>query len=45
MITANGSWPISDQQWLEAQTKDEFWLKILTKLDQHNTCIIVKKTR
>ena len=43
MVTANGSWPISDQQWFEAQQQDEFWLKILAKLDQHNTCIIIKK--
>ncbi len=43
MVTANGSWPVTDQQWLEAQQKDEFWLKILAKLDQHNTCIIIKK--
>jgi hypothetical protein len=43
MVTANGSWPVTDQQWLEAQQKDEFWVKILAKLDQHNTCIIIKK--
>ncbi len=28
MVTSNGSWPVTDQQWLEAQQKDEFWLKI-----------------
>ena len=43
MVTANGSWPVTNQQWLEAQQKDKFWLKILAKLDQHNTCIIIKK--
>ena len=25
MVTTNGSWSISDQQWFEAQQKDEFW--------------------
>ena len=43
MVTANESWPITDQQWFETQQKDEFWLKILAKLDHHNTCIIIKK--
>jgi hypothetical protein len=43
IVTANGNWPTTNNAWLEVQSNDESWLKILTKLDQHNTCIIIKR--
>ena len=43
MVTANGTWPTSNEMWMEAQSKDEFCSTILLKLNQHNTCIILKR--
>ena len=43
MVTANGTWPTSNEMWMEAQSKDEVWSTILLKLNQHNTCIILKR--
>ena len=43
MVTANGLWPSSNEAWLEAQRNDDSWLTILTKLEQPNTCIILKR--
>ena len=43
MVTADGTWPINNEQWMEAQNKDEFWSTMLVKLNQHNSCIIIKR--
>ena len=43
MVTANGHWPTTNEEWLAAQDRDEFWSTILEKLNQSNTCIILKR--
>ena len=43
LVTEVGVWPSTNEQWMEAQDKDLFWSTMLTKLNQPNTCIVLKR--